>query len=106
MLWGDVSVASRHQEFAGVAAIYLAVGDDLQPLGDKAILRAEPGKARTWNTCALEHRTGRAGEDAAVGKDLYVVIAGRVEGPGDLKTDQPIVFVRWDSLTLLTGEAP
>lgn len=39
-----------------------------------------------------------------MGKELYVVIAARVQGPADVKVDQPVVFVRWDNLTLLTGD--
>jgi len=34
------------------------------------------------------------------------VTAARVEGPADVKSENPVVFVRWDNLTLLTGEKP
>jgi len=105
ILFGDMTVSSVHDRFAAVGEIYLAAGDELQPLGTPAVARAEPRKSRCWNTYFTRYRSGKAGQDENVGKDLFVVIAGRVEGPADVAADAPVGFVRWDGLTLLTGEA-
>jgi hypothetical protein len=106
VLFGDATVSSVDAGFGGVARVYLAVGDGLQPLGEPAVLRAAPGKARGWQTVCMRARAGKAGQDAAVGQDLYVVIGARVEGPADAKADTPVVFARWDGMTLLTSQAP
>lgn len=104
ILFGDMTVTSLREEFGAIGEMYLAAGDDLKPLGTPASARAEPGKSRCWNTYFTRYRSGQGGEDATVGQPLYVVIAARVEGPADLKADAPVAFVRWDGLTLLTGE--
>ena len=103
ILWGDLSVRSVHPQLAGIGEIYLAVGEGLAPVGAKASLRADPGKERSWNTCDTRYHSPAAG-DPTVGKDLYVVIAARVQGPADVKSTAPVVFVRWDNLTLLSGD--
>jgi len=106
ILFGDMTVSSRHEGFAAIGELYLAVGEGLKPIGKKGSMKAQPGKARSWNTCDAHYRSGSADEDQAVGQDLYVVIKGTSEGPADVQGSTPVAFVRWDNLTLLTGEEP
>ena len=104
VLFGDMEITSRHPQFTGLGELYLATGEGLVPFGPKAAGEASSGKLRAWQTYATRCRSGKAGEDPAIGKDLYVVIQARCKGPADLKTNDPVVFLRWDNLTLLSGE--
>jgi len=104
ILFGDMTVSSASPQFSSTGALQLAVGDDLQPVGTQATVTAEPGKAKSWNTCEAHYRSGAAEQDPNVAKDLYVVLRASTQGPADVKTETPVAFVRWDNLTLLTGE--
>jgi parallel beta-helix repeat protein len=106
VLFGDMLTSSLTDQLGAVTSIYLAAGDDRQPLGPRAELLAEPGQTRTWYTVGTEVRTGKAGEDPAVGRDLYVVLASRCTGPAGVAVDGAAAFARWDNLTLLTGQPP
>jgi hypothetical protein len=106
ILWGQVLVDARPGKFGSAARLYLAVGQDLQPVGDVGALQADAGKVRTWVTCSARFRSGKAGADPNVGKDLYAVLGARVLGPDDQKADTPVAFVRWDNLVLLSGATP
>lgn len=106
ILWGDMTAYSRDARVGAVASLYLAVGEELEPLGERATLTAAPEHRRGWITRDTRVRTGAADEDPLVGRDLYVVIAARVEGPDDIEGDQPVAFARWDNLVLLSGEPP
>lgn len=103
VVFGDVFVSSVHERFSTVGEIYFAVGESLQPLGPKGSLTAEPRKQRTWNTLFTRYHSGKQGAELNLGKDLYVVLAACVRGPADLKSDNPVGFVRWDNLVLLDG---
>ncbi|NPV48336.1 MAG: hypothetical protein HPY69_15465 [Armatimonadetes bacterium] len=106
ILFGDLLALSAEPRFGAVAEMYLAVGDALQPLEPVARMEGRPGQKTHWQTVFTRYRAGAAGQDAHVGQDLCVVIGGHVSGPADAQATDPVAFLRWDNLTLLTGEAP
>lgn len=103
LLAGDMTVNSVSKDYAGIAEMYLAVGDPTKPLGKIISLRREPTKGGSWNTYEVHVRTGAAGADPNVGQDLFVVIAARVDGPEGNTSPDPVVFARWDDLWLLSS---
>ena len=68
--------------------------------------KADPGRPGHWNTAFASYHSGKAGEDPNVGQNLYVVLGASVTGPADAGAKDPVAFVRWDNLVLLTGERP
>jgi hypothetical protein len=102
LLCGDMTVQSLSKDLGAVGAMWLAAGEPGKPIGQPIDIRRAPGKGGSWNTYDSLLRTGAAGADPNVGQDLYVVLAGRVEGPAATGND-PAAFMRWDDLWLLTG---
>ncbi|MBI3923536.1 MAG: right-handed parallel beta-helix repeat-containing protein [Armatimonadetes bacterium] len=104
LLFGDVFVSSIHDQFATLGNLYLAAGDPAKPLAARASLAADPRKQRTWNTLFTRYHSGKQGVDSDLGKDLFVVLAARVKGPVEVKSDNPVGFVRWDNLVMFSGQ--
>jgi hypothetical protein len=103
LLTGDMTVKSALLGFAAIGEMYLAAGDPTKPIGPPLSVRREPTKGGSWNTYDLHLRTGAQGADPNVGQDLYVVAAGRVDGPEGNQSGDPAAFIRWDDLWLLAS---
>jgi parallel beta-helix repeat protein len=106
VVWGQIYVDARPGKFGSLARLCLAVGPDMKSVGDVALLQADAGKVRGWQTCFARYHSGKAGVDPNVGQDLYVLIGARVIGPASDKFDAPVAFARWDNLVLLSGATP
>jgi hypothetical protein len=98
LLVADMTVQSPMAAQSAVGEIYLAAGDPARPLGDPVSVRKPPLTGGTWTTEYLHYR---APADAPA-RDLFVVLAARVEGP-DTTAPDPAGFVRWDDVWLLAG---
>jgi hypothetical protein len=103
LLCGDMSVRSANAQLAAIGEMYLAAGDPTEPLGEVRARRAEPGRGGSWNTYDLHLRSDTGSN---VGQELFVVIAARVEGPEGVESPDPVAFVRWDDLWLLSSPPP
>jgi len=102
LLCGDMTVQSPLAGLNAVGEMYLAAGDPTQPLGEPVSISPAPLTGGSWGTYQTHVRTGAAGQDPNVGRDLFVVLAGRVTGAETTATD-PAGFVRWDDLWVLAG---
>jgi len=103
LLCADMTVNSVSDQLAGIAGMYLAAGDPTTPMGEIVQVRAEPKQRGSWNTYDLQLTTGAAGADPYVGKPLYVVLFARVQGPEAAAGADPVSFVRWDDVWLLSS---
>ncbi|MGQ9730342.1 MAG: hypothetical protein ACUVX8_03635 [Candidatus Zipacnadales bacterium] len=101
ILYGEMSISSRSDRLAGIGEMYLAAGDPTRPLHTPLLVRADPGRTKHWGSYDLRLRV-EPGE--TVGQDLYVVLAGRIEGPEE-GGKEAVAFVRWDNIWLLTSPA-
>jgi len=106
ILWGEAMAHSSDPRFIGHCELRLAAGDGLAPVGEATDVLGQPNQTGHWRTAFARYKAGPAGQDANVGKDLYVVLAARVEGPTNVKLEGPAALARWDNLVLLTSEKP
>jgi parallel beta-helix repeat protein len=102
LLTGDMTVASVMKDFSVIGQMYLSAGDQGHPIGEPITVTKTSLTGGTWATYSLHLPQGAA--DAFAGQDLYVVLAGRVAGPGQpANPNDPAAFIRWDDLWLLAS---
>jgi hypothetical protein len=98
VLYADLQATTADAVLTTVGEAYLALGSDLDPVGEPIVVRAAPNSRRPWAGAAVEVRLPA---DLPAGRELFVVLRARVDGGGGKAS--PAGFVRWDDVIVLRG---